>query len=374
MLASNASSDGAGDAVTPPCTRMADLNLHSRLGSTEPVAVFPRTKHREHESNILLSGRDQGHRLMAKKTGTTNESDTADSGGQRTDNLACTAPRDDHVPSKPTMHGLGPATGNQHRFHGETQQPDLVIQADATLVDGLRDLIVHHLKKSEGTGTVNFSDTQTELLEHHVVRLASYAQKIIHTLAFATRCFVKPQFDGDHGEFEGSQIEDTSVNACKEDVSGAAPRATPQKPPRGPRPTRKPLKLNDDEILNLYRNAQMEAAIEADWRGIQGPTPSRDLISDDGTNKSSASAIGLTASESVPDLKNADKEYVRIFSRALQQPGRSPRSFTAEIMDPSREAVCCQPRVGTVLNEVIGRTAILRHPAHIADTSNRYHA
>merc|ERR1712110_680087 len=100
--------------------------------------------------------------------------------------------------------------------------------------------------------------------------------------------------------------------------------------------------LTDDEILGLYLCAQREAAIESDWRGIQGPTPSRSVSIDDGGN-SAPSPTYLSASN--PDDGDSNKECLRILSRAMQQPGRSPREFTAEVLDPSREAACCQPHV-----------------------------
>merc|ERR1719215_127421 len=111
------------------------------------------------------------------------------------------------------------------------------------------------------------------------------------------------------------------------------------------KPTRKALKLNDDEILSLYRSAQADAAIEADWRGIQGPGLSRaDSIC---TSRSPAS-MGTPGGDAAATPNDADQEYLRMLSRAMQQPGRSPRAFTAEIMDPAKDAMCCQPRVETM--------------------------
>merc|ERR1711976_1032727 len=77
---------------------------------------------------------------------------------------------------------------------------------------------------------------------------------------------------------------------------------------------------------------------------------------DSGTNRSVSSAPPASDSRPQPDRGGGgpkdeqDQEYLRMLSRALQQPGRSPRAFTAEILDPSAasEAVCCKPRVGTM--------------------------
>mmetsp|Transcript_24941 Transcript_24941/g.54265 ORF Transcript_24941/g.54265 Transcript_24941/m.54265 type:complete len:435 (+) Transcript_24941:49-1353(+) len=255
----------------------------------------------------------------------------------------------------------GPCSGLDVDLLGERP---LMIQADAPLVDGLRALLVHHLKRSVGASIVNLSASQAELLEHHLARLASYAQKIVHTLAFATRFLSKHHFEGDHGELESPRTDGGGRGGSGGYSPGDAVvgGAAPPRPPPEPRPPRKALKLNDDEILSLYRSAQHEASIEADWRGIQGPTPSRSGASEDGGTSRSAVSLAAPASDLTPTehLKDGDQEYLRMLSRALQQPGRSPRAFTAEILDPSKDVVCCRPRVDTMLNGVMGRANFVR--------------
>lgn len=286
----------------------------------------------------------------------------------------------------------------------------LLIQADAPLVDGLRALLVHHLKRSVGTSVINLSASQAELLEHHLSRLASYAQKIVHTLAFATRFLSKHQFEGDRGEAMDSPHIDSFANrAAAADgtyagsMMGAA-EAQQMQAAEVARPPRKSLKLNDDEILTLYRSAQMEAAIEADWRGIQGPSPgvapagSDAAVSTRSSNGVSARAgaaaelptaaaaasgpgglasaaatngctggvisvvatNGCTSGSNVADagteIVRDDQEYLRIISRALQESGRSPRAFAAEVMEPRTGATCCRPNV-PMLKGVMGQTS-----------------
>jgi len=128
-------------------------------------------------------------------------------------------------------------------------------------------------------------------------------------------------------------------------VWGAAWAAPPVQPPPvqlARSPPKKVLKLTDDEILSLYESAQAEAAMESDWRGIQGPTPSREFSSDDGGgNAWSATYVSNVQA----DDNDCNQECLRILSRAMQEPGRSPRSFTAQILDPSNDTVCCQPHV-----------------------------
>lgn len=243
----------------------------------------------------------------------------------------------------------------------------LVIASDAPLVDGLRALLVHHLKKSVGSDVVSLSTSQAELLEHHLSRLASYAQKIVHTLAFATRFLTSKQNEeGETGQADGSYYPSGGSNAHWRKDGGQSNQHQQQHPPE-PKAPKKSLKLSDDEILNIYKNAQVEAAIEADWRGIQGPT----RASGDGTNRSGRAMPSAT----VPDARGGDQEYLKIFSRALQEPGRSPRALTAEILDPSKGVVCCHPNVPvpTLLNA--GGAGSHRPPLHDstgASSSERY--
>lgn len=254
----------------------------------------------------------------------------------------------------------------------EAEERPLVIPADASLVDGLRALLVHHLKRSVGASIISLSTSQAELLEHHLARLASYAQKIVHTLAFATRFLSKHHFEGDSGELESPHIEGGTVaNACASGASARLHEAAVQGRAEQ-HPQRKALKLNDSEILSLYRSAQIEASIEADWRGIQGPTPIRGGGSEGGGTNRSASSFVAPGSDSRPPpertsvapKKENDQEYLRMLSRALQQPGRSPRAFTAEILDPSlsKDTICCQPRVGTMLSGVLSKSTSIRRP------------
>jgi len=248
--------------------------------------------------------------------------------------------------------------------------PPLVIAADASLVDGLRALLVHHLKRSVGSEVVSLSTSQAELLEHHLSRLASYAQKIVHTLAFATRFLTTKQ----NGEGENSQMDGPYYSSGGNNPhwrpDGGQNTQHPQQPPPEPKVPRKSLKLSDDEILNIYKNAQVEAAIEADWRGIQGPTRMA-YVDGDGTSRSGNSMNPSTVSDS----RGGDQQYVKIFSRALQEPGRSPRALTAEILDPSKGVVCCHPGhvpVPTILNGGAGKHSPPLHDSTGASSSERY--
>jgi hypothetical protein len=223
----------------------------------------------------------------------------------------------------------------------------LIIPADATLVDGLRALLVHHLKRSIGSSIVSLSTSQAELLEHHLARLASYAQKIVHTLAFATRFLSKQSTDAADGCTSNSQqYPDGGGQAWAAADANASSAADTQPADSAPRAPRKSLKLSDDEILNIYRSAQAEAAMEADWRGITGPA--RQVHSEGDFTSRSMGGTPLPRA-AAQEARGGDREYLRILSRALQEPNRNP-GLTAEIMDPSNGAVCCRPGVPTMLN------------------------
>jgi len=368
---------GQGGAVLNPSTRA--------VGSTapgEPAAHDSTDPHTAHSGNACSRDTDFESSMITsvssstdRKPGEGAESRSDDNYNAEqsiqqgeTHNTQSEAGTDaGHLPEQQDCNsqGIAPSNGGLHSepVEGASKsssapygEPPLIIQSDASLVDGLRALLVHHLKRSVGANTINLSASQAELLEHHLARLASYAQKIVHTLAFATRFLSKQHFEGDRGELESPHTDGSrGPNAAPSHAASAGASHVQQSPAEVARPPRKSLKLNDDEILSLYRSAQMEAAIEADWRGIQGPTGRISGGEGGGTNRSAAST-SIIASDGHSEPKDADQEYLRILSNALQQPGRSPRAFTAEIMDPTKDSICCRPGVPTVLNGVMGGT------------------
>lgn len=116
----------------------------------------------------------------------------------------------------------------------------LNIDANATMLDGIRSLLAHHLRNAD---VICLSESQVELLEHHSARLASYAQKIVQTITFAQHVV--------------SQVTDAQrVYQARE-----PPKEVPRKKP-------KKLKLSDGELLSIYGKARREAEKEADWRGL----------------------------------------------------------------------------------------------------------
>jgi len=78
----------------------------------------------------------------------------------------------------------------------------------------------------------------------------------------------------------------------------------------------KTMKLDDNDLLEIYRSAQHEAMKEADWRGVDK----------DGQRQ-----------------RIADSELVRVLSRAMQQPGRTPEAFAAELASHASFLGCCRP-------------------------------
>lgn len=287
---------------------------------------------RPEHSQAARAGNPAGQPMAAADSGgghTAVRFDASATGDQPNGPVSPTAPRDDE-------------SGNNAPVQNGSDDPEapqpLIIQAEASLMDGLRALLVHHLKRSVGTSVVSLSASQAELLEHHLSRLASYAQKIVHTLAFATR-FLSKQNTAETNDDYAANAQyyggGPPHNPQYRPGEGGHGGPTQQQPPE-PRAPKKSLKLSDDEILGIYRSAQVEAAIEADWRGIPG------------TSRSSASAPSPAGPRESP---GGDREYLQMLSRALQEPGRSPRQLTAEILDPSKGVVCCQPRAfGTPLH------------------------
>lgn len=240
---------------------------------------------------------------------------------------------------------------------GGQDQP-LVIPADASLSEGLRMLLLHHVRRSLGSEVpVSVPPHHLSFLEDHVAWLAS------NSIAFLARFL---------GRLRSS--ENSEESASRRAHSSGDPRCDPVPPPKlEPRTRKKPLKLSDDEILNIYRSAQAEAAIEADWRGIHNQTSDSTGRAPSSSASSSGGVMACVAGQSSPVKLDKDREYLRMFSRALQEPGRSPRALTAEMLDPYQVglAACCQPRTADGPPQQVGgdRSRLLRETAR-SSTSN----
>eukprot|EP00440_Ansanella_granifera_P019227 gb/GFBE01020888.1/.p1 GENE.gb/GFBE01020888.1/~~gb/GFBE01020888.1/.p1 ORF type:complete len:223 (+),score=39.27 gb/GFBE01020888.1/:1-669(+) len=159
----------------------------------------------------------------------------------------------------------------------------------------------------------------------------------------------------------GSADAGAGLLACRTDDAAPAvcstvqmeqPAAVVYPPTR--RAPKKVLKLTDDEILDLYRFAQAEAAHEADWRGI---------IQDARSGASTArSQEGAPASSGyAEDSQGQGAEYLRLLSRAMQEPGPSPmaNAVVPRVVQAADEAsaasgiACCQPRISAVVQRVM---------------------
>ena len=121
----------------------------------------------------------------------------------------------------------------------ETDHDCLCIPFDASLLDGVRLLVLHHLAKGVEDPTA-MTPSQKQLFERHVSQLAGYAEQLKQTL------LISPPLIGGVLQEPG---RDASSSSC------------PSEAPR-------PLKLRDSELLDIYRVAQQEAGKEADWRGL----------------------------------------------------------------------------------------------------------
>jgi hypothetical protein len=132
----------------------------------------------------------------------------------------------------------------------------LIIGPDATMIEGLRALLAHHLRRS---GVVCLSESQAELLVHHLSRLASYSQKIVHTISFAQRVFNQAKTE--------EQVESAPPPTGHSKLPPSQEEYAESNEPAAPAKRKKPLRLDDTEILKMYSHAQQEAQLEADWRG-----------------------------------------------------------------------------------------------------------
>lgn len=169
---------------------------------------------------------------------------------------------------------------------------------DMPLVDGLRILLLQQLKRRLSTEATNLTADESELLDRHVERLHCYGQKIVETLSML------------HLE------RGTLPFGLEEEVAGEPQPALELQPVQ----RQKALTLDDSEILEIYRLAQLEAGKEADWRGGMSP--------------------GLRKSR--PGL--AELECLQVVSQAMQQPGQTPDGIAAEILEsaPSSCAWYCR--------------------------------
>lgn len=203
---------------------------------------------------------------------------------------------------------------------------DILIPAGASLLDGLRLLLVHHLRASAGTETINLTAGQAELLEHHLSRLSSYAQKIVHTLAFATRFLSSREAEDAQNGAGGRQADVPAASGVRD--PGNVAELQEQQERRETK--RSSLRLKDRELLEIYRGAQQEACREADWRGLATP-------------RTTARSNGSVYSDSSAS-KSGDAQLLRVISEAMQQPGRTPETVAAEIVQSSKETSCpgCQ--------------------------------
>ena len=125
-----------------------------------------------------------------------------------------------------------------------TEQDCFCIPADASLLEGVRLLLSHHLARGVGDAAA-LTPSQQQLFERHVQQLASYTER----LQQAVLSTMVP--DAAAGTGMQQQLEqEAPLTSSRSDVEP------------------KPLRLRDGELLEIYRMAQQEAGKEADWRGL----------------------------------------------------------------------------------------------------------
>lgn len=190
------------------------------------------------------------------------------------------------------------------------REPRAIVTEDSSMLDGLRCMLAYHLRCAD---VVSLTEAQAELLEHHLMRLAAYSQKIVHTMAFAQRVFGAK--DEDSNGQDGQEAGSVDSQKATEETSMETARKKPKK-----------LRLDDDELLRIFSLAQHEAELEADWRGINFPA-SRDrvpplvLTPTPGVHCGAAPAVTLqsTPSQQVPSGRSQKEreEAIGLLGQAL---------------------------------------------------------
>lgn len=142
----------------------------------------------------------------------------------------------------------------------QQSEPNSFVSIEDSVLEGLRQLLVHHLRRS---GIIALSESQACLLEHHLPRLSNYSEKIVHTIVYAQRVLANSQAPRPKDASDDAQSTEASTEAAVAEAVVAPTEAVVLEEPR-----KKTLKLQDREILQLYCDAIKEAEIEADWRGI----------------------------------------------------------------------------------------------------------
>mmetsp|Transcript_15887 Transcript_15887/g.37541 ORF Transcript_15887/g.37541 Transcript_15887/m.37541 type:complete len:296 (+) Transcript_15887:122-1009(+) len=127
---------------------------------------------------------------------------------------------------------------------GDAEHEPLCIPAHASLLEGVRQLLLHHLERGLGQ-TPTFTPGQAQLFDRHLHQLASHADKLAQAVLNNPAC------------------AHSGAGYTREHVCDASGRDVPDSSTDMRR-----LKLKDKEVLEIYFMARQEAHREADWRGV----------------------------------------------------------------------------------------------------------
>jgi len=274
----------------------------------------------------------------------------------------------------------------------------------ASTEDELRTLLVRLLARSRSVGWSHgpfeeLTQAQADVLQRHLSTLTPYVEKIVLALTFAERfpfpsrqTACAPAFSSD-GRTRPKSLSNTmwanGASGRRLDVdehssptsfggqvlqrAGAAQQAErrsehqqlaeaaqqlrglqPAKraSSQPPHTQRRVMELSDDEILNLYRSAQDEAQMEADWRGITGPL-APEGPDDESIAGWSVSTLGLGPSVSARPTSSAqssERDYLRLISSALRDAHHRDVIVASELAaGPPTGTVCCYRGEGSRL-------------------------
>jgi len=168
-----------------------------------------------------------------------------------------------------TKEAIPDMTSEEEEEEEEEEEKEVVIPVDASLLEGLKVILEHHLRR---TGVETLTQPEADLLAHHLGRLASYGQKIVHTLAYSQQVVTQPI----EGRAEAAQQPPAPRPGDDDSSAQAGAEAAAEEAAQKDAPT-KTLRLSDREIMAIFKGAQREAEREADWRNIEPPNARNSL-------------------------------------------------------------------------------------------------
>jgi len=227
------------------------------------------------------------------------------------------------------------------------------VHAGTSTENEIRTLLVGLLARSRSVGWSHgplemLTQAQDEVLQRHLSTLTLYVEKIVLALTFAERLpfpsrqtAYAPAFPSDGRTCPKDKALSNTMWS-----NGASGRILDVDANSSPTWV---MELSDDEILRLYRSAQDEAQMEADWRGITGPLApeGRDDESIAGWSASTPVLGPSVSARTTLSAQSGERDYLRLISSALQDAHHRDVIVASELAaGPPTGTVCCYRREG----------------------------